>query len=135
MANLERFKARVLALAGPQAEAALKRANELNAEDFRATVARIIPRGDPEDGHLVDSLRVEPSGDTGSAVSIGDAKHPYPLHLETGHKLPSGKTVPGKAYWFPSKRVTAKKARGRLVRAERLVIKAAAAAGGGGSNE
>ena len=135
MEGLKRFKARTLALAGPKAEAALRRANELNARDFHALVLRIVPRGDPEGGQLADTLRIEARPPTGTAVSIGSDAHPYPFHLEFGHKLPDGTHVPGKAYWVPAKRVSKKKMQGRLARAERLVIKAAAAAGAGGSNE
>jgi len=135
VANLERFKKRVLALAGPQAEAAIAKANALNAQDFRSTVERIIPRGEPEGGRLVDSLVTESVPPTGTSVSIGNPETPYPLHLETGHKDRAGNFVPGRAYWFPSKQVTKKRAHGRLVRAERIAIKAAMAAGAGGSDE
>jgi hypothetical protein len=135
VANAERLKKRMLALAGPEAQQVIAKANRLNAEDMRATVARIIPHGDPRDGHISESLLTGELPPTASFVSIGNDRTPYPLHLEVGHRDRAGNHVPGKAFWYPAKRVTKKKAHGRLVRAERIAIKAAAASFAGGSDE
>ena len=135
VANLARFKARLLAIVDPQAIATLRKANAKNAQDFRDTVARSVPRGDPEDGQLVDTLTVREYPPTATGVSIGDEKHPYPLHLETGHRARDGTHVPGKKYWFPSKQATKKRAHNRLLRAERAIIKSAVAHAGMGASD
>jgi len=121
--GLERLRAKLLKMTGPQAQAAMLKANTRSASEFEALVRQIVPQGDEERGHLVDTLRQTSRGATGVEVSIGDKGNPYPAHLELGHKARDGSHVPGLAFWFPAKRVTKKKAHGRIVRAERAAIK------------
>lgn len=122
--GLERLRQRVLSRLPAAAKAEIRKANERTAADFMKTVQRIIPKGDPERGHIVDTLRSEPvAASTGVAVTIGDAAHPYPLHLEAGHKAPDGSHVPGKPAWNPAKRLARKRHKGRAARALRAAIK------------
>lgn len=122
--GMARLRERLLAMAGPQAEAAMHKANARNADEFKATVAAIIPRGDPKDGNLVDTLRRYSPGGIAEAVSIGGPDQPHPLHLEAGHRNRDGTHTPGKPFWNPAKRVLRKKTEGRAKRAERAAIKA-----------
>jgi hypothetical protein len=128
--GLASLRAKMLRLAGPEGERGMRVANERNAKEFTALVARIIPRGDPSNGNLVSTLRQYSPGGIAQAVEIGGPNMPYPLHLEAGHRMPDGSHVPGKPFWNPAKRVLAKKAKGRAVRAERAAIKAITGNGG-----
>lgn len=121
--GLARLRERLLAMAGPEAEAEMLKANERNAKEFAATVRRIVPRGDDRDGHLVASLVEYRLPGIGVGVSIGGPEFPYPLHLEAGHRNKDGSVTPAKPFWYPAKRVLAKKARGRQLRAQRFAIK------------
>ena len=120
----------MLALVGPKQEALLRAANQKSAEDMARQVRAILPRGDAERGHLVDSVRVEQVSAVGFSTSIGDEAHPYPAKLEWGHKARDGSHVPAVPAWFPARRVTKKRARGRITRAERAAIKTIATPGG-----
>jgi hypothetical protein len=124
-ANFERFRRRVLDLMGPDAEAILLKANTISAKEFAATVRQTVPIGDPDRGHLVSTLKSQVISSTGVSVSIGGEGFPYPAHLELGHRARDGTHVPGKAFWFPSKRVTKKRASARIRRAQRQIVKAA----------
>jgi hypothetical protein len=122
-AAMDRLRKRMLAMAGPEAQAEMVKANEKSAADFKAGIVRIIPRGDPAAGNLVDSLQDYAVGPTGRGVSIGGPGHRYPLHLEAGHRNRDGSHTPGKPFWNPTKRVLMKRINGRAVRAERAAIK------------
>jgi hypothetical protein len=131
LVDVDELKARLLRLAGPDAFMAIKAANQKNAQEFASTVARVIPRGDERAGHLVDTLRQSDYGDLGAQVEIGGAGtgYPYPAHLEWGHRNKDGSHTPGKPFWFPAKVVIAKRARLRVLRAQRALIKSVAATG------
>jgi hypothetical protein len=131
--GLEDLTAKLLKLGGPVFEEKLRAANAKNAEEFAALVKSIIPRG-TEDSHLADSIVIAQSGRVGTAVSIGDAAHKYPMHLETGHRNKGGEHVPGKPFWYPAKRVQSRRWRGRTRRVGNAMIKTIAAgmASGGG---
>lgn len=122
--GFERLKARIKAL--PEAaKKELKIANERNAAEFEALVRSIIPVGDPENGHLRDSLaKGAGETETGVLVTIGGPRAPYPLHLEAGHRNPDGSHTPAVPYWNPSKRVLRKKQKGRASRALNKAVKA-----------
>ena len=126
--GMERWKAKVGSRLSPALKAQMKADNGKSADEFMKLVARNIPRGDPKDGHLADSLKKEDAtrSETGVAVSIGDAAHPYPMHLEGGHRTANGKHVPGKPFWNPAKRVLVKRHRSRSARGVNKVIKAMA---------
>lgn len=110
----------------------MRRANEKNADEFKAKVESIIPHtGDDKGGDLKSTLVKEKlDNDTGYRVSVGGPEAPYPMHLEAGHMGPDGKPVPGKPYWNPAKQVVKKRARGRSARALNAAIRDAKAAGG-----
>jgi hypothetical protein len=132
--NIERLKERVLALVGPKHVALLAAANRTNAAEFERLVRAAAPRGDDEGGHLVDTLETRQISPTAFEVSIGDeagGAHDYPAHLEFGHRNADGVHVPGKPFWFPSKRIVSKRAHNRILRAERAAMKAVAARGSG----
>jgi hypothetical protein len=113
-----------------QSRATLKAGNKKSADEFMALVKLAVPQ-DPADshGHLADTVQESDVGEVGVQVSIGDAERPYPAHLEFGHRSRGGSHVPAKAFWYPAKRVTQKRAHDRILRNERAAIKAAAASG------
>jgi hypothetical protein len=125
--GFESLQAKLLQLASQSFADAIKAANDKNADEFIGLVRSTIPRGEGPNGHLVDSLAKEGFGPTGIGVSIGDAEHKYPMHLETGHRVKGGAHVPGKPYWYPAKRVQSKRWRGRSRRAGNKMVKAIAA--------
>lgn len=104
----------------PQAvkEAALE-ANLANADDFAKRVAVNIPKGDPADGQLVDTLKTGQvaSSETGAFATIGGPEAPHALHLEAGHRNKDGSHTPAKPYWYPTRRVMLKRFAGRQSRA------------------
>lgn len=108
----------------------MRKANQANADEFAGRVAAIIPRGDPSNGNLVDTLVVRPGEESETAVlvSIGGPGHIYPLHLEAGHRSKDGTHVPAKPFWNPAKRVMRKRARSRGARALSKAVKIAQAA-------
>jgi hypothetical protein len=123
--GLQRLRAKLLAMAGPEAQAAMAKANHKSADEFAAGIRNAIPRGEGEGGHLVNTLKVYSPGGVAWAVTLGGqgTGFPYPFHLEAGHRLPDGTVVPAKPYWNPTKRVMAKRAKARAVRTERAAIK------------
>jgi hypothetical protein len=127
--NLARLRTKILKLGGPQAVSTLKAANQKNADEFKGVVARIVPRDD--DAALLGTLTSYDVGPTGAAVAIGDAHHPYPLHLEAGHRNSDGSVTPAKPFWNPAKREQRKRWKSRSERAARSVAKSIASAGGG----
>jgi hypothetical protein len=128
-----RLRAKFMAIASDAHKAAILKANQKSADEFMALVRTGIPEGTGKVGHLSETLRKEPSGEVGAQVVLGDENsHPYPFHLEAGHRLPDGTHVPGKPFWWPAKRILKKRAHSRIVRAERAVIKSLIAGAGGG---
>jgi len=76
VANLARLKKKILALAGPEQEALMLKANTANAQDMARLVRQIIPRGDERDGHLADTLTLQQLDATAVEVGIGNPAHP-----------------------------------------------------------
>lgn len=103
----------------------LREANDHNADEFMDRIRSVIPRGDPDDGNLVDSLskRAGDRSEMAVIVSIGDAQHKHPMHLEGGHRNADGSHTPAKPFWNPTKRVMAKGIKARASRALRQAIK------------
>jgi hypothetical protein len=111
--GLERLKAKIARLPS----AAKKKMAAKNEESARLMwgAARIrLTRGDPERGHLEDTLKVvKGATETGYLVRVGGPGNPYPLSLEVGHRASDGSHVPAEPFWYPSKReVAAKHKRG-----------------------
>ena len=126
------LKDRLLAVLGEQGKLVLQKANQANAKEFASLVRQAVPQ-DPtshKGAHLVDTIDQQDVGETGAQVSIGNAEVGYPLHLEAGHRDRAGGHVPGKAFWFPAKRVVQKRAHARTLRSYRAAIKAGFAGGG-----
>jgi hypothetical protein len=123
--GLAAWKRKVLQRYPQAARDQIRQANERSADDYAGLLRRIIARGDPKDGHLVDTIRKDASeaSEVGFSVSIGDAAHPYPLHLETGHRAADGTHVPAKPAIFPARRVVAKRHKGRVARASSKAVK------------
>lgn len=107
--GLDRLKAKVARLPA----AAKARMADLNFDSARrmSNTARILlTRGDPERGHLEDTLRVEKGQtETGYLTKVGGPGHPYPLHLEAGHKASDGSHVSPQPFWYPAKRLQLKR--------------------------
>lgn len=124
--GMSRWQAKIRARLPAALKAEVKAANGKSADEFEKLVRRILPRGDGDDGHLADTLvKEDASGsDTGVQVSIGSPEHPYPLHLEAGHRAKDGTHVAGKPAWNPAQRVLAKRHKGRVNRAANKAIKA-----------
>lgn len=127
--GLKRLRQKVMQRLPDAAREEMRKANLKNADEFEATVRRIVPKGDPADGRLVETLHQHdvPDSPTAVAVTIGGPDQKHPMHLEGGHRAPDGSHVPGKPYWNPAKRVMAKRAKGRAGRALNKAVKAAAA--------
>lgn len=125
--GLKRFRAKVLGRLPKAARDQMRQANEKNADEFMGLVRRIIPKGDPEDGRLVDTLRKEDDrlSEVGVRVTIGgqETGQKHPMHLEGGHRAADGTHVPGKPFWNPSKTVTTKRAYARNRRSRNKVVK------------
>lgn len=122
----ERFRRRMIERLPQAARAEIEKANDANAEEFMTGVRRIIPRGDPANGNLVDTLEKRRGTGTGVIVSIGGPNQPHPLHLEAGHKARDGSHVPPKPFWNPTKRILRKRMQGRASRALTKAVKIAA---------
>lgn len=103
----------------------LRAANDLNADEFMDRIRTIIPKGDPENGNLVETLVKRPGERSEMAVlvSIGSRTHRHPLHLEAGHRNKDGTHTPAKPYWNPTKAVMRKRLNARAARALRKVVK------------
>lgn len=122
--GIERLREKLLALVNSStARGSVRAANAKSADEMAALVRAIIPRGNDEEGHVADTLKRFQEGDWGEGVSIGDAAHRYPLHLEAGHRDKGGKHVPAKPYWYPSLRVLRKRSKGRVNRAYLAAVK------------
>lgn len=92
-----------------------REANRKSAEAMAKRLRQILRR-DKDAPHLADTVKVEPVGETGWQVSVGDpVTAPYPLHLEAGHMGPDGRPVPGVPAYNPAQRIERKahKARSR----------------------
>lgn len=107
--GLERLKAKIARLP-PVAKQKMAKKNEESARLMWGAARVRLDRGDPERGHLEDTLRVEKGQtETGYLVRVGGPGQPYPLSLEAGHKAPDGSHVPPQPFWYPAKAEVAKK--------------------------
>lgn len=112
--GLERLKARIAGLPAA-AKAKMRLANEDSARFMWGSVRIALKRGDPKGGHLEDTVRVEKGQtETGYLTKVGDAAHPYPLHLEGGHKAPDGSHVPPNPFWNPARKRALKRHKSKM---------------------
>jgi hypothetical protein len=101
--NLERLKAKIARMT-PAAKREMRAAIVKNADEFYATVARIVPKSDKAP-HLASTLTKHAgSHELEVAVSIGGPEAPYPAHLEWGHIAPDGSRVPAEPFWYTTLR-------------------------------
>lgn len=126
--GIARWKEKILKRLPAALRDQIKAANTKNADEFIKLVATNIPRGDPEDGNLVDTLhKGDATGnrrsETGVVVTIGGPDQPHPVHLEAGHRNKDGTHVPGKPYWWPARRVLRKRAKSRVARAANAAVR------------
>lgn len=128
--GLRRLRQKVLERLPAAAREEMRKANDKSADEFVATIRRVMPAGDELAPELISTLERRPGdpGDVGVIVSIGGPSAPYPLHLEAGHKAPDGSHVPPKPFWNPSKTVVSKRHRGRARRALSKAVKITAGA-------
>jgi hypothetical protein len=129
---MDSLRERLLSRLPKEAREKIAQANEQNAQEFYSTVKAAIPvgrpgEGDKHPGALVATLKIKPYGEVGQIVTLGDAAHPYPAHLEFGHRNQDGVHVPAEPFWYPARRVKAKRFRGRIMRAMNAAVKAASA--------
>jgi hypothetical protein len=124
--GLQRFRQKVIQKFPDAARQVMADANNKTADDFMATIRRIIPEGDADAPELIATLEKRQGdpeyGGLGVVVSIGGPDAPYPLHLEGGHKARDGSHVPPKPFWNPAKRLAAKRHKGRAARALRKAV-------------
>lgn len=126
----DKLARKLLSLIGPAAQERIRTVNDKSAKEFIQLVRVAVPQSaNPKGGHLADTIQSKPAEPLGVAVSIGASGNPYPAHLEWGHRLPNGVTVPGKPFWFPAVRVLKKRRWGQIKRAQKAAISAAVAAG------
>jgi hypothetical protein len=107
-------------------------ANLTSATEFEAFIRRGLPRGTPEDGHLVDTLQLRRGKESRTAilVSIGDAEQTHILHREAGHRNADGSHTPAKPLWYPALRVLKKRHRKRASDALKRVVAIVSGSGG-----
>lgn len=112
--GLERLKAKIARLP-PTAKKNMTDLNQDSARRMRNAAMVRLDRGDPQRGHLEDTLRVEKGQtETGFLVRVGGQGQPYPLHLEAGHKAPDGSHVAPRPFWYPAKRETLKRHKAQM---------------------
>lgn len=133
--GLQKFRQSVIGRFPREARDLMRAANEKSANEFVALIEQIIPRGDPEDGNLVDTLHKRDGdpgyGGLGVLVSIGGPDQPHPLHLEAGHKARDGSHVPPTPFWNPARHRINKRHKGRASRALSKAIKMITGGAGG----
>lgn len=105
------------------AEAEAKRACDVAADELVARVKAAVPRGDPRNGHIVDSVQKYQKDEHTVAVKIGGDATPYAAALEFGHAAPDGSRVPPQKVFFPQVRVINKRHGRRIRRWFRKAIK------------
>lgn len=115
---------RTIAAMSKEIQKELLATNEKSADELVALLQRNIPVGDPEHGHLRDTIRKEPGRTELSVrVSEGDEeKLIYAGPLEFGHRDRSGKHVNPQPHFVPATTVVKKRHRGRASRAIKKAI-------------
>ncbi len=98
--------------------------NERIAAQHAARLAITVPKGAPERGHIVSSIRVS-TGKNGfqKSISIGAAGFPYAAPLEFGHRNKDGTRTRPVKFFFPLARIMRRKYRAALFRAVRKVLR------------
>lgn len=118
--GLARLKAKLDAMP-KKVKAAVRAALEKNADEYAADLRRLLPR---DSGDLAGTVRkADGAHELAVEVSVGDAKAPYPAHLEWGHKARDGSQVPAQPTVYPLLRTKRKRFSGRVARAGRKAIK------------
>jgi len=121
--GLEKLQAQ-LAQLPPAVTAELNRVLEQQAQKLAAHMRAIAPRDD--EGKLVASIRVEKRRDLAYAVIVDapdDRGHPFPAHVEYGHRTVSGAHVSAKPFFWPTLRLYRKRLNSAIKRAARKGMK------------
>jgi len=101
---------------------AIRLANNRTALAHAARLRRNVPKGSPNRGHIVSSVRVRAgSNDLEVIVSVGSPEFPYAAALEFGHKNRDGSQTAAVKYYFPLVKLMRRKHRAALIRAARKV--------------
>ena len=112
-----------IAKARRDAEAEAMRACEMSAKELEARVKASLGKGDPRNGHLIDSVTAYKKDATTWAVKVGDSGLKYAAPLEFGHGNPDGSRTPPRKFFFPNVRIINKKHGRRIRRWFRKAIK------------
>jgi hypothetical protein len=105
------------------AQAEARRACSVSADELVQRVKAAVPRGDPRNGHIVDSVEKFQDGPDTFGVRIGGDATPYAAALEFGHAAPDGTRVPPQKVFFPSVKIINKRHGRRIRRWFRKAIK------------
>ncbi|MGQ2972064.1 MAG: HK97 gp10 family phage protein [Brevundimonas mediterranea] len=100
-----------------------RRACQVSADELVQRVKNSVPKGDPRNGHITDSVHAYKKDEDTFAVKIGGEATPYAAALEFGHTAPDGSRVPPQKVFFPNVRVINKKHGRRIRRWFRKAIK------------
>ena len=122
---------RYLAALPDRVKAPIQAAIDETADEFVAqakAIAPVAPDFEVHPGQLRDSIHKEANGREMSATVLADARdekgRQYPAHVEYGHTDErSGAHVPAEPFFWPTYRVTKKRARARVAKALRQVVK------------
>lgn len=103
---------------------AIKAVNDRIAAEHAARLAIAVPRGAPERGHIVASIKVtDGANEFEKRISIGSQASPYAGPLEFGHKNKDGTRSRPVKFFFPLAKIMRRKYRAALVRAVRKVLR------------
>lgn len=105
------------------AEAEAMRACEVSAKELEALVKATLGRGDPRNGHLIDSVVAYRVDDTTWGVKVGSEALKYAAPLEFGHGNADGSRTPPRKFFFPAVKIINKKHGRRIRRWFRKAIK------------
>lgn len=109
------------------AEAEALRACEMSAKELEALVKATLGRGDPRNGHLIESVQAYRKDDTTWAVKVGSEALKYAALLEFGHGNPDGSRTPPRKFFFPAVKIMNKRHGRRIRRWFRKALRASGA--------
>lgn len=105
------------------AEAEAMRACKVSADELVQRVKASVPKGDPRNGHIQDSVHAYKKDDKTYAVKIGSEAMVYAAPLEFGHGNADGSRTPPQKVFFPNVKIINKKHGRRIRRWFRKAIK------------
>lgn len=103
---------------------AIKAVNDRIAAEHAARLAIAVPKGAPERGHIVSSIKVtDGANEFEKRISIGSQQFPYAGPLEFGHRMKDGSRSRPVKFFFPLAKIMRRKYRAALIRAVRKVLR------------